>query len=98
VNCVRNMNWTCSGGSSTTPDVCTPLCGNVRNGAEACDDGNPTSGDGCESNCVKTVGFDCTGALNVVSVCLPICGDGLKQLMESCDVTFASPGCIGCIE
>jgi cysteine-rich repeat protein len=90
--------WSCTGGTTTTPDVCNPSCGNVRNGNEQCDDGNPTSGDGCESNCVETVGFDCTGALNAASVCLPICGDGLKQTLESCDVAVASPGCIGCIE
>jgi cysteine-rich repeat protein len=87
VNCVRNTNWTCTGGTSNTADSCTPLCGNVRNGLEECDDGDTDNGDGCSSTCTVEAGYSCSGAINSASVCLPICGDGKKKAGEQCDDT-----------
>jgi cysteine-rich repeat protein len=59
VNCVEQINWACSGGSSTSSDTCVPECGNVRSGTENCDDGNTISGDGCSSNCTIESGYLC---------------------------------------
>ena len=40
----------------------TALCNNgVRNGSEACDDGNGDSGDGCSSTCTVESGWLCSG-------------------------------------
>ena len=43
-----------------TPGVlCNKICGNgVQNGAEECDDGNPTPNDGC-TNCRINKGWNC---------------------------------------
>lgn len=45
-------------------------CGNgVLEGAEECDDGNLTDGDGCEADCTFS----------------PVCGDGILEGLEECD-------------
>jgi uncharacterized repeat protein (TIGR01451 family) len=69
----------CSGG------ICqATVCGNGnREGTEACDDGNTTSGDGCSATCTVETGFNCTGA--TPSVCTTTCGDGLRAGAEACD-------------
>jgi cysteine-rich repeat protein len=87
----------------TTPQTCTPVCGNVKNGNEACDDGFTVSGDGCSSSCTIETGFQCSGAIGAASVCTPICGDGKKQTSESCDDGGISQGsfgtgCLNCVE
>lgn len=47
------------------------LCGNgVLNGAEECDDGNVTNGDGCSAQCTKEG---------------PTCGNGILEALEECD-------------
>jgi cysteine-rich repeat protein len=85
VNCVEQPNWNCAGGGVNNPDFCTPTCGNVRSGNEACDDGNTISGDGCSSLCAIETGYACTGALQAPSVCVTICGDGRRISPEQCD-------------
>ena len=48
--CTVEPAMSCSGGSLTTPDVCTEICGDGFNaGFYACDDGNLRDGDGCSS-------------------------------------------------
>ncbi len=48
-----------------------PVCGNgTLEGAEACDDGNATNGDGCSSTC---------------TIELPVCGNGVIEVGETCD-------------
>jgi len=48
----------CGGGMVCRAGTCAmPVCGNgILEGAEACDDGNSTAGDGCENDCT----FSCT--------------------------------------
>jgi len=64
-------------GGWNVDDVCIagfrpPDCGNgTVEVTEACDDGNPTDGDGCES--------DCTVSPN------PVCGNGIVEAGEACD-------------
>ncbi|MBK8156768.1 MAG: DUF4215 domain-containing protein [Streptococcus sp.] len=49
--------YTCTGGSSTTPRVCTELCGDgIRTSTESCDDGNVFLLDGCLSTCIVESG------------------------------------------
>ncbi len=66
--------WTlddfCVVGYNTTPPA---VCGNgtVEDG-EACDDGNGTSGDGCEADCS-------------ITIIQPMCGNGVIDPGEACD-------------
>ncbi len=49
------------------------ICGNgILESGEACDDGNVTNGDGCESNCT-------------ITQIIPICGNGILESGEACD-------------
>jgi cysteine-rich repeat protein len=63
-------------GDHDEDDTCEqdePVCGNgTAEGAEACDDGNTTNGDGCSSTCTVEE-----------HVC--VCGDGVKDVTEACD-------------
>ena len=68
-----------SDGSTCAPrsgDGCTALCvvefcgdGVTNNSTEQCDDGNTTSGDGCESDCMLPA----------------VCGNGIPEGSEECD-------------
>lgn len=53
-------------------------------GAEGCDDGGTTAGDGCAADCTIEPGHSCTGA---PSVCSATCGDGIVDVTvgEACD-------------
>ncbi|PIX83802.1 MAG: hypothetical protein COZ33_03515, partial [Nitrospirae bacterium CG_4_10_14_3_um_filter_70_108] len=69
------------------------VCGNrVIEGAETCDDGNTTAGDGCSDTCTVESGYACVGE---PSVCAAGCGDGLVAGSETCDDhnTIAGDGC-----
>jgi len=54
----------------------------VKESGEACDDGNRTNGDGCESNCTATPG-------------VLACGNGEREGTEACDDgnTISGDGC-----
>ncbi|HET7544769.1 MAG TPA: DUF4215 domain-containing protein [Polyangiaceae bacterium] len=73
-----------------------PGCGDgMLTSDEACDDGNNTSGDGCNSAClVLERGFSCP---NPGQPCKAIarCGDGIVAVSEQCDDgnTTAGDGC-----
>ena len=85
-----NGAWKVLGGGGVTP-----ICGNgFPQGAEACDDGNLASGDGCSATCTKETGFTCTGS---PTACTAVCGDGLVVGKEGCDDknAVASDGCTG---
>lgn len=52
------------------------VCGDgVVESIEACDDGNLTDGDGCDSACGRESGWDCSAG----SVCVAVCGDRVAQ-------------------
>jgi len=90
------------------PGVCEPAqaCGNsVREGAEICDDGNVTNGDGCESTCKLSLGEMCTSDMQCQSgncdptsmTCEPAvgCGNDILNAGEGCDDgnNVAGDGC-----
>lgn len=53
------LNLVCLGGTASTPDTCTKLCGNAkRDFGEECDDGDAISGNGC-SDCGIDAGYYC---------------------------------------
>jgi cysteine-rich repeat protein len=60
------------------------LCGDgtVVPGAEGCDDGNTTAGDGCSATCTIEEGFSCVGS---PSDCEAECSDGIVASTEDCD-------------
>jgi cysteine-rich repeat protein len=51
--------------------------------AENCDDGNATSGDGCDSICTVEAGFMCTGQPSVCTMS-GTCGDASCDVSEDC--------------
>lgn len=73
-------------------------CGDsMVRGDETCDDGNTTSGDGCDENCAVETGYTCQYE---PSICTTVCGDGVISAgSEGCDDgnTSANDGCsAGC--
>ncbi|HET9932852.1 MAG TPA: DUF4215 domain-containing protein, partial [Polyangiaceae bacterium] len=62
------------------PAMChATVCGDrLREGAEACDDGNALDGDGCSAACALEP--ECSGG-----ACVPRCGDQLRISPEECD-------------
>ena len=83
----------CTGGFCDGAAMCDPTCGDgMQVGAETCDDGNTTSGDGCSALCRTEGGFMCTGT---PSVCDAVCGDGTLAGAEACDDggTMDNDGC-----
>lgn len=94
--CVEEPGWDCFPIKDTDPlsrSVCD-RCGNgVKRGSEeACDDGNATEGDGCNTTCQIEPGWMCpeTGGS------CRNCGDGKLQPGEVCDLGPSSGG--GCAE
>jgi cysteine-rich repeat protein len=73
------------------PSVCTSAaCGDGRTaGDEECDDGNVIAGDGC-TECRVDPGYTCRQL--AVSICDPLCGDGI--VLE--DEGLPGPGETGC--
>ncbi|MEZ4299719.1 MAG: DUF4215 domain-containing protein [Polyangiaceae bacterium] len=78
------------GETTTTPTTTEPesVCGDGKlTGAEACDDDNTTPGDGCSATCTVEDGFECTNAMQELSICQKICGNGTVNTDkgEECD-------------
>jgi len=111
---VNNTATATSNGDELTPANNTDteattvmlLCGNGQvNPGEVCDDGNGTNGDGCNNDCRRSNGEDCTmdnqcssGVCDPTSgVCEPAntCGNGRREGSEVCDDGNTTPndGC-----
>ena len=92
--CEVGCGYTCSGGSSTTPDSCDTECGDgLLAGAEGCDDGNLVSGDGCSNMCVVELDWECTAIACAQSVCkTEVCGDGKVTGDEGSGDNFCDDG------
>ncbi|HEV8547866.1 MAG TPA: DUF4215 domain-containing protein, partial [Polyangiaceae bacterium] len=76
------------------PCILVPQCGNgAVEGAEECDDGATTSGDGCSSTCRQEPGFLCETPGKPCRKTM--CGDGKQEGSECCDDgnTVALDGC-----
>ena len=58
---------------------------------ETCDDGNLGDNNGCEVTClINLASWDCISTPNPpsiwpISICSPVCGDGLLVTGEACD-------------
>jgi fibro-slime domain-containing protein len=81
--------------SDATTDAAVPVCGNGRlEAGEACDDGNPRDGDGCNAICQVEAEWTCP-APGSPCVLRRICGDGLLTSDEACDDgnTTGDDGC-----
>lgn len=76
----------CADGNCVAQPPPGPDCGDGKvSKAEACDDGNRASNDGCRANCLAVEpGFACYPA---GTACRPIarCGDGVVTITEPCD-------------
>ena len=64
--------------TSSTPDVCTEICGDGRRiSLTGCDDGNTQNGDGWNSNCQIESGFNWSGGSSIKrDTCFEKWGDG----------------------
>ncbi len=70
-------------GAPSPRDAAPAVCGDsVVAVGEQCDDGNLTTGDGCNANCQIERGWSCSGA---PMVCDTVCGDGIVAGSETCD-------------
>ncbi|HWO21034.1 MAG TPA: DUF4215 domain-containing protein, partial [Kofleriaceae bacterium] len=100
----------CSDPTCISAPSCRSLCGNLRiERNESCDDGNLTSGDGCDANCtltkcgngVRTLNEGCDDGNNVNgdgcdNNCMATgCGNGIRSPSENCDDgnTTSGDGC-----
>ncbi|KAL4476977.1 hypothetical protein ABPG72_011674 [Tetrahymena utriculariae] len=80
------QGFICQGGSTTTADKCTPICGDgIKQYNEPCDDGNILTGDGCDQNCNIELNYQCTNIPLGQSVCTNLCGNGVVDPNEECD-------------
>ena len=74
------------------PAGTTPFCGDgtMNLSWEACDDGNPRAGDGCNGACKIEPNWSCTASGCTSTV---ICGDGVVSGGEVCDDGPVGAGC-----
>ena len=100
--CNVEIGWTCSGGTSTSLDTCSQICGDGIEfplyfpWTDYCDDDNLLNGDGCSSTCHVETGFTCSGGSPTSEdVCKEICGDGMNFGFYECDDsnTVSGDGC-----
>jgi cysteine-rich repeat protein len=74
--------WSWSGGTTTTPDSWSEICGDgirFNSLAAYCDDGGTATGDGWDNNCAVETGWIWSGGSTSVSdTCFEICGDGIR--------------------
>lgn len=102
--CTIEPGWTCLGGSSTSRDTCSDICGDGfvmrRDSASYCDDGNLDCGDGCSSSCTVETSWVCSGGSRTSKdVCRSdsrLCGDGTVQRSEACDMGAMNGKGYGC--
>ncbi len=101
VSCDLEVGYQCATGpaagpcGSGGPGSVAGICGDGQIvGAETCDDGNTTTGDGCDATCMTEPGWTCTGAPSVCTA-LASCGDGVVDAGEFCDDgnTAVGDGC-----
>ncbi len=84
-NCVADAN-----GKSVCTAQAQPTCGDGKiEGAEACDDHNTASSDGCSSTCTVEANYNCTGQPSICTYTPPtppaVCGNAKVETGESCD-------------
>jgi cysteine-rich repeat protein len=93
-NLLEDCDSSGSDSADCNADCSARVCGDgiINAAVENCEDGNTTSGDGCDSDCVTETGYACdeTG-------CFEACGDGvvLAGGTEACDNGTATAG-TGC--
>ena len=90
-----NVHWDdiCVGETTSLCGIPCPVCGNgALEVGEQCDDGNTTSGDGCDGACTIETGWTCASP---GQACQALCGDGLLRGGEQCDDgnSVAGDGC-----
>ena len=97
--CFIEHGWGWIGGSPTSTDVWTIICGDgiYMSAAEQWDDGNIASGDGWSQMCKLESGFSwtTTASNNPATVWHETCGDGIRMLSTGCDDgnTVSGDGC-----
>ncbi|CAI2359689.1 unnamed protein product [Moneuplotes crassus] len=88
-DCTIEAYYKCTG-SDGYLSQCTLIeyCGDGKKqstNSEECDDGNNSSGDGCDRYCKIEPKNVCTGLDGEISICSPQCGNGVRDSGETCD-------------
>ena len=79
--CSIECGYDCTGGTATSTDECSSVCGDgIKSASEECDDNNSNDNDGCSSACIIEAGYSCSTPDCAVSVCGTACGDGCVYL------------------
>jgi cysteine-rich repeat protein len=90
VDADRTNNMDSAGTFGLTVDSRPYVCGDgKRDGAEACDDGNIASGDGCTPTCARETGFNCTSSNP--SICTRRPTDGICANVRCPDLPSDAP-------
>ena len=94
--CAVDCGYECTGGTSTSADVCTSVCGDgIKTASEECDDNNSHNNDGCDSSCFIEAGYTCSTPDCALSVCGTVCGDGYAYIRISIEFgRWLSRGCM----
>lgn len=81
--------WDAAAGVFDLSVTYAPICGNgTLDGAEACDDGNSASGDGCSSSCTIETGYSCSGT---PSTCVAIAANATCATATAISGTITLP-------
>ncbi|MCF7812025.1 DUF4215 domain-containing protein [Candidatus Gracilibacteria bacterium] len=109
--CASNYHWDSEAGGGAGACVEDAVCGNGQlQTGESCDDGDTSSGDGCNSVCQVESGWACTSANPSVCVhwvtgswgtCSTTCGSGTQSRSVTCKTgagqTVTDYQCLGMI-
>ena len=85
--CSNEIGWSWSGGSSSTKDTWSEICGDGKrfnSVSTYCDDGNSSNGDGWNSSWNIEAGWTCSGGnTSTKDIWSEICGDGKRYNSNS---------------
>jgi len=78
-SCMEETGYICTGGTASSPDTCSEICGDgLKIGSEAWDDSNTNDNDGWDSTCIIETDSDWIGGdPSNPDNCDIICGNGI---------------------
>ena len=76
----------CTGGTATSADECTSVCGDgIKTASEECDDNNSNDNDGCDSACFIEAGYTARPQTAQCPSAGPRAATGIGLAVEGCD-------------
>lgn len=92
-DCTVESGFKCLG----SPSQCKNCGDGLVQGGEKCDDGNNQSWDGCSKLCAIESGWTCTAEEGEESQCSKLCGNGVRNTGELCDLGLDNGIGNGCL-